>query len=289
MNRGLLGYPENYKPLVTTPPGLPFGLPSPVYYSQGTLTTITGAAGANTESAWAQVLPAAGITADGFWLFVNYPAITADFLYDIGVGGAGSEVVLVENILVNATPLGLVAPYSVYIPLLIPAGARVAARCQSSDAAASPSLDIQLVKGGVHAAMRCRRATTYGANTADSGGVSIDPGGTINTKGAWTELAPAVEYPIDYMVVGIGGQNNGARTTMDHLVDIGFGPAGAEQVAVANIHVRQLTGGNALFPSVHMRWPTRVPAGQRLVARQSSTNSDATDRLIDVSVVGFTA
>lgn len=288
MNQGLLAYPRARRRF-TGLLGLPLGLPDPVVYAEtAVLSTVTGSGSTNTKSAWAELVASSPIAADGFWISLQTAGNVADYLFDFAFGSAGGERIIIDNLLIDGTG-AIYTPCAIYVPLAVPIGERISARHQSTDASMNPYCVVTPVRGGIYSSLRCRKATTYGAATADSGGLSVDPGGSINVKGAWHELTAKTDEPIDYVLVGIGGQNNATRTSMNHFVDIGYGPSGGEKAVVEGILVRQDSASDFLFPPVHMRWPDRIPGGQRLVARQSSSNADATDRLIDIAVVGFTA
>jgi hypothetical protein len=250
-------------------------------------TTVTASASANTKGAYAELSASTGIDADGFYLYVLAGTLLADYLIDVAVGASSSEVDILSNLLCSSPSNNSEAPFEVYIPLPIPAGSRIACRCQSSDSNAALTVSGVIVKGGFYEAMKMNRATTYGADTSDSGGVSIDPGGTINTKGSYSQISAAITNPIRYAIICAGAQNNGVRTSMTHAVDIAYGGAGSETIIVPDINLRQVATS---FDTIQPAWLPRffdLDAGQRLAARQASSNNDATDRLLDIAVVGF--
>lgn len=103
---------------------------------------------ANTKGAWTEIT--AGLTNDiqGFFLgfdcqshIGNSSSVGAPNLLDIGAGAAGSEVVLVPDILVSKAPenyTAAIAPtHTGLLHIPIAAGTRIAARSQSSNATAS--------------------------------------------------------------------------------------------------------------------------------------------------------
>lgn len=250
-------------------------------------TNVAASASLNTKGSYVELEASAALDADGFYFYVLTGTVAGDYLIDVAIGGAGSEVDIVSNLLCSSPSNNSEAPFEVYIPLPIPAASRISCRCQSSDSSATPTVCGVLAKGGFYKAMRMSRATTYGANTADSGGVSIDPGGTINTKGAYSQLSAAITNPIRYAIICAGSQNNTVRTAMTHTVDIAYGGAGSETVIVPDINIRQVAVAyDGIQPAFTPRF-FDLQAGQRLAARQAASGTDATDRLLDVVVIGF--
>jgi hypothetical protein len=111
------------------------------FVSASTAGTALTSGAINTKGAYAQLVAATprnyrGITwsVDGVGQFPSKP-----FLIDIAIGASGSEKIIMPNVAVrldNGSPAELGA----YIPRLIPAGTRIAARCQSTGASAVMNL-----------------------------------------------------------------------------------------------------------------------------------------------------
>lgn len=252
--------------------------------SNGTLVTPGGVA--HTKTAWVQIVAATAAQADGFFLNIQ-PGDTgiADFLVDVGIGAAASETVIVSNLLYTSG-IGDAAPGRAYFPIPIAPGTRIAVRAQCSDtASASVRMILTLVTGGISTALVSRQATTYGADTSDSGGTAVDAGGSTHTKGAWAELTSSVTRDFHQCVICVGNRNNAANTQQNILLDLGVGGAGSETVVVPDLYFR---GRDQEEVVPKMSWvPLTVRAGQRLAARIQSSTNDATDRVIDVVVIGF--
>lgn len=252
-------------------------------------TNFSAPAGTNTKNTtWTQLIASTSFDADGFYILYLAANGVADFLVDIGTGAAAAEVAFISNLYFSGCN-GFTNIGWMYCPMAVPAGVRIAVRCQSSDANANMNIGLILCKGGPYRAQRCTRATTYGANTGDSGGTPVDPGGSANTFGGWVEINSSITNPIKFAMVCAGGQNNAARTDATHLTEMGIG-ANPNEVLVSNrMYTRQIGGVfDGVYPSLYGVWPTRpIPAGSRLVARSSCSTTDATDRVMDITVVGF--
>lgn len=101
-------------------------------------TVITAAATTNAKGAYAQLIASTARDYIGFLACVDYAqneASDVDYLMDIAVGAAGQEVVIVPNVSVfthvSFSHFGITGSIPL-LPIPIPAGSRIAARCQGS-------------------------------------------------------------------------------------------------------------------------------------------------------------
>ncbi|WP_433329975.1 hypothetical protein [Spirillospora sp. CA-294931] len=250
---------------------------------------VAAAATTNTKGAWVELIAATARDAVG--LLVNAGrghTATADFLVDLAVGAAGAEQVLVPN-LTAGNGTNLLGPGAVFIPIAVPAGTRISARCQSTVASAISRLQVIAVYGTWSSSVPHGVCTAYGANTADSGGVTVDPGAVANTKGAWSQIVASTSRPCRAVIIGIGNQANSARSVnTDWLLDIALGGAGAETSIISDLHIECSTVDDIATPQWVGSLPIDIPAGTRLAARsQASAVTDANDRLFDVIIYGL--
>ena len=244
-------------------------------------TAITADAVANTKGAWAEITASSPVAAHALVVNVGRISAASDCLIDLGTGAAGSEVVVLANLL--QTMVSAAHATSFLLPLAVPAGTRIAARMQSATGGTTVDMSLVLVESS---GTDVTAIETGGAVTADSGGTSIDPGAVAHTKGAWTQLIASTATIYEWLLVAIGNQNNAARTGMDFLIDIGVGAAAAEVVTVADLYGR-VPGSGALrpFPDYYVI-PVTIAAGSRIAARMQSSITDATDRTLDVVTYG---
>jgi hypothetical protein len=127
-----------------------------------------------------------------------------------------------------------------------------------------------------------------GAVPADSGGTEIDPGGTANVKGAWTQITASTAADLAALVMAVGHRGNGALRHEQLLFDVGVGAAGSEQVLVPD-WVVSVSLSETLTPPWTPVLPVSVPAGSRLAVRSQCSDPDASDRLMDVVLYGVVA
>lgn len=279
LGRNLIEVPDHYESYSSVAEG-------EVTASSGGTGVVPGGV-AHTKTAWVELVASSSIRADGFVLDAQIGDVAvADYLIDIGIGGAGSEVAIVSNILWTSGG-GDGAPANAFFPIQIPAGSRIVARAQSTDTTGvRVNLIIHLVKGGFAKDVRCRVATTYGANTGTSGGTAVNAGGSTNTKGAYSELSAALSFGFESCVLCLGNRNNAAQTGQNMLLDLALGAAAAEVVLYGDMYVRVMAVSEDVMPK--WTWlPISAKAGQRLATRIQSSSNDATDRIIDAVVIGF--
>lgn len=111
-----------------------------VGYSAGFGTVVTPSATAHTKGSYAQLVASTSVDYMGFMLALdgqNGGATNArDYLVDLAIGGSGSEVIIVPNHLSRWIAASGMNPNGSYGPFFIPipAGTRIAARCQSGGA-----------------------------------------------------------------------------------------------------------------------------------------------------------
>lgn len=226
----------------------------------------------NTKGAWTQLIAASAYDAIGVIVQAYGDAATGTFLLDIGIGGSGSEVAVIENFHFQRAASAYGGCGQPFVPLLIPAGTRVSMRVQASATASVPStrVAVQLIAAGGGTPIFGRYCATYGAVTASSEGTAVTASASTNTKGSWVELTASASISSEWCVLsvlndGTNGKNN--------LIDIGIGGSGSEQIIVPNLYMPagqtyQLTGGKCSFP-------LHIPAGSRIAARAQSDVASA--------------
>lgn len=241
---------------------------------------IAAAGSANTKGTFQELIASTVHEADA--ILVTLRANTAaDCLVDIALGANPDEYPIIANLPAHMEANSFIIGGGFRFPLFIPVGSRITARAQSGTGSATVAVQVHLIKGGALKGRSYSRCVTYGANTADSGGTSIDPGGTINTKGSWISIATTIA-PINFLQVCFGNQNNGTRTNGDWFVDIGIG---TDQLIIPNLLMTTNAVHDTLTPMGY-GIDVDIPIGTPLIARASCTINDATDRLFDLILLG---
>lgn len=242
---------------------------------------VASSASANTKGAWVKI----GSTAYyGAWLTVSIETdeAGADFLVDIGLGETASEVVVIANLFISgatAAGTGRIQQFCLPMTRLYPTGGAIQARCQSTGSSKTVYVSTHEM---VNSYMPQQIVTTYGADTAATAGVQIDPGGTAHTKGAYSEITAATTKTTRGFFLCFGGQTNVAMTTASWLVDIATGAGGSEQVILPNLPLRVYGATSVVTPGNTVFLPFPIASGTRVSARAQCSINDAADRLIDV-------
>jgi hypothetical protein len=248
---------------------------------------INSSGSANVKGAYEAVVNATAFPID--WLSVTLLQATAavrDLLLDIAIGGAGSETVIVSNILYSLNTLA--KPTTYVFPIAIPEGTSIRARCQASAGSTGVEIFLKGYRGAFPGFAGFGRVETWGADTSDSGGTTVDSGGSIGVKGAYAQLIAATAFDTKWLTVALGNRANTARTTMVGDVDIAIGPGGSEQVIIPDLRYYAHATDDYLQPGAYYAIPMTIPAGSRVAARHVNYNTaDATDRLIDVAAYGI--
>lgn len=250
-------------------------------------TTITASATANTKGAYAQLTAATGFEVDVILVMVDDSSATIDYLVDLAVGAAGSEVVIANNLLVSGGTGSISYGMKYRLNVAVKAGERIAARCQASTLSSVVRISCLAFGQSFFASSPLSLVTTYGANLTDSGGTSVDPGGTANTKGAYSQITASTTAPIRELILGIGSDKNATRSSQSWLVDVAIGAAGSEQIIWPNVALNCSTSPDIITPQEYGPLPASIPTGTRIAVRAQSDGIDAVDRLFDVIAYGI--
>jgi hypothetical protein len=212
------------------------------------------------------------------------------WLCDLATGAAGAEAVLLANLMSDMTTTGSTIGNAGWheFPLAIPAGTRLAARCQCSVAFAR-LLGIYVVLIAAGGTPGVTAVTTYGAIPATTRGTNLDPGSTINTKGAYAQLTPSTTGVTQWLMLQAAHFGGSEPSGAGWAIDVATGAAGAEVVLVPDLRVQMPAGASGtIIPRSHQML-TYIPAGTRLAARCSSTHPTAVLRTLDVTLLAATA
>lgn len=250
---------------------------------------LTSGGSTHSKGSYVALFTSTSQAADGFLLTVTGMNDAADrrFLIDVAVGGAGSEVVILADQLVACFTYGTPLAQTYYVPIAIPAGSRVSARCQGSAATTQVFVALHLVQGDWAAAIDLTSpvAATYGVTSASTQGTTVDPGGAANTKGSYSQITAATSSTVNakIAIVHVAQIGNNGPVTANWRLDLATGGAGSETIIWPDLCV----GARLLVPGIWPNvWvvPVDIPTGTRIAARAQCDITDATDRVFDVTV-----
>ena len=256
-----------------------------------TLTTCTKPVSNNSKSAWTEISASTPIDANEIILVSTHGDVSCDQLVDVGIGAAGQEVVVVSNIICEDNNDQANRSYQIRLPVVIRKGSRLAVRYQSSNSTGSLAAGAYLLSDTTYYATYSMSSNTYGAVTASSIGTQVDPGGSANTKGSYVELSSGITDDITHITVVASHNNRGVDTFVDSwFVDVATGPSGSETVVVPNVYLFAHTSMLTLsYGSLGPLPVNRIPRGGRISVRAQCDTTNATSRLINVQIIGWTA
>ncbi len=253
-------------------------------------TSLLSGGSANTKGSWTQLIASTGSDACALLVGLNsWQASTGEFAIDIGIGGAGSEQALIQNL--GFWGAVLLTTQTLVVPISIPAGARVSARAQSTLTSADVVATVHLMDGNWATAEGAAAVDTYGWVSASTHGTTVDPGAVANTKGAWAQLTASTTNDICglFAFVDCAGVTGNSAVSANVLVDIGIGAAASEQALISNMEFLKLNSSsdlNTMVPQYTPLIPVQIPSGTRIAARCQSGLTTATQRNIGVTVYG---
>lgn len=236
---------------------------------------------AHTKGAWTQIV--SSTTSDTGLIVVNYNgtagiATDASVLFDIGVGAAGSEVVVASDLAVGGIGFSLTPHFS--LPIFIPAGSRVAARAQAAATTTAGAASWLLLRTA-DAHLTPRSVDTLGVVSSTSRGIAL-----AGASGSYTEIVASTSQPYQAMqLISSAGGKTGINSTF--RLTLAVGAAGSE-VDIGSVDLSQASGGSIALvgnpspqPAIFGRV---VPAGSRLSVKHNiSANPDR----IQAQVIGI--
>ena len=235
-----------------------------------------------------EVVASTAHDADGLVFVCTQSSIAAlSHLLDFGIGGSGSEQVILPDWLIS---IGARMTAYTSMPIDLPAGSRIAARCQGSGSSTQLQVRALTSRGGLLSPPSAGRVLAIGTDASDSGGTVIDPGAVSNTYGAWTELTASTTADIAAVRVCLGMRENAGPvgSVPSYYLDIGVGAAASEQPIITALPFSMTAAGDFGAGGPHFWLPVSIPAGSRIAARARASTNDATDRLFDLSLLALT-
>jgi hypothetical protein len=218
--------------------------------STGIGTLLTASATANTKGPFTQLTAAAPSDVVAMQVIITMasdPNGWSNFLLDIAIGASGSEIVVVPNICFDSQSYSAVVK-SVLIPLQIPAGTRISARCQSSTASDTTNVAVTLFDGAFEASEGVAGYDDLGTSLSTSTGTS----GSGSTTFAQLVAATVRDYIGFLICIASGGFNS----NNNNAFQIGIGSSGNEKPLVISASAGASTG--------FCYFPIEVLAGSRL-------------------------
>ena len=239
----------------------------------------------HSKGSWQEVVSSTSQAADGIIVFcAPWSNYNERYLFDIAVGGSGSEEVIVENLVVDSRSFASVSGWTRYMPIHIPEGTRIAMRGQSSGGQRC-SFGILLLGQGGHGPAPLCQCETLGADTSDSGGVTVIPGSSANSLGSWTSIGTTSD---SWKFMGItafrpsDGQN---LSTPHYMYEVAIGSGGIPQETILSGLALYANANNDLIDPGWVGFPVDIPASTELFVRLQADG--ASQNNVDFIFYGF--
>lgn len=242
-------------------------------------TTVTASASTHTKGMWTQLVASVSFDVLAFDINADNVAASAtntSMLLDVGIGGAGSEVVLVANILCGGNAID--SSRAAHFPIFIPSGTRISARIQAAIGSDTTEVSMRLFGGGTWQQQTFQAVDTIGSDTTTSGGVSLKPSGIQQVIASTAEA---------YKAIGFGVDTAGDTTTSNQtkIVNIFVGAAAAEKSLASGIIaiVSSSEKINVILPAPGcLPLELNIPSGVRL-----SAEAEAGSNALGINLYGF--
>lgn len=244
--------------------------------------TVTG--GNNAKGSWVELIASTSLTASAMWvIFAQEGGTSQEGLIDIGTGAASSESVLIPDLL-HGQRIRMPLPYGPF-PVSIASGTRIAARAERVSASGGDFWIAVIISDTYPTAPSTSLAyNSYGTSSgAADKSVTVDPGGTANTVGAYTEIGSSVSASAQQLYLCIGNNTNFATGDLDWLLTLAKGAAASEVDVIENIYIGDQSTSDLIQPKIIGPFPADEFQSQRLSAKARCSGTDATDRLLDVA------
>jgi hypothetical protein len=242
--------------------------------------TLTGGAAHTKAASWSELIASTEHTASAilFQAGNNNWGTQRNYFIDIAIGAAGAEVVLIPDLWVSVS--GALAFSQLFlVPVAIPKGARLSARCSCSSASGTATVSCQLFSDDLLRGSPKGPVVMYGGTVANSGGVM--PAVSANAEGAWSQLVAATTFHHSHLMLSAGKLYSDIGMNAERFaVDIGIGASGQERELITDIPLGSSTALDLPRPSVVGPIPTRVPKGSRLALRLRGSGGAAESQYV---------
>lgn len=252
-------------------------------------TAVASSTTADTKGSWVELDASTAFAVDGFWVFIGHNSSTSnlDVLVDIGTGAASSEVVLVPDLLYS-TGDAFGEAYLVYIPMAIASGTRLSARCQDgSTSALTIKVAMIITTDSGLDITAFTNMDALGADTAATGGASIDPGAVANVKGNYVELVASSAQNYKAVLILIGQHGISAMGGINGLFDVAIGAADSEVDFLENLSYAGGAQADSFQPKMFGPYACDIPSSSRISVRSQATTNSTPLRLMDIVIYGF--
>lgn len=254
----------------------------------------TGNASANVKGIYAELTSSSGFECNEIDFHIRAAGATGQaraILADLATGAAASETVIIPNVPSDSnSDSSAAAEGRLTLPLTIASGTRFAWRIQVNST----------TNNTANAWLSLRAAgdtdgptsyANYGADTSDSGATQVDPGGTADTYGGYSQVTASSGLVGQILALMITKQAAVPNQVLLWAVNIATGAAASEVVLIADTPF-QYQASSTVDAGVQSRYRTfltYIASGTRIAVNASCNSNSNPARLIDVAILLATA
>lgn len=235
-------------------------------------TVVTSSASANTRAAsYTQLSSSTAVYSQGLLLGCAPGTSNVHYAVEIGVGAAGSEVNVIQDFCGAGNSR---QTQWMYMPVIIPAGSRLAGRVTASSGSTSVVVYTHLVDAGVMGLPAPGRMYALGV-TPTSGVYGTDVTTSVTSHNAtWTQVVASCPADIRALTFQMHTTNT-APASQGLQLQVAVGAAASEVVIVDSVNFTGGGGGDQVGNGPTGWFPCQVPAGTRVAARvEGSSTAD---------------
>ncbi len=255
-------------------------------------TTITSSVTADTKGTAVSLGTSSG-AATALVIKLGLGTQNRSFLVDIGVdeaGGTSYTYFITDMLYVCADSSTSDDQQQVATPCLpmtggFASGSQFAMRCQDDTGSSTLNGAIELYSGTTDWTLDFVESMGVDAST-NSLGTTVDPGATVNTKGAWAPLVASASGDMDFLVPVVGPvhtqtTNNGGRIWMDY----GVGASTSEVAVIGNTSITEHIDECKI--AICGGYEVAISSTDRVSARCQSSRGTSGRREVSTSLLGF--
>lgn len=181
---------------------------------------------------------------------------------DIGIGGAGSEVIRVKGMMTARSVDNYYSMYEYWLPINVPAGSRLAVYAYNIESSMnSVSMSTTLYSLGTHS---YEYVDLIGRPSLS---------GTANAKGSWVQATASAAENYDAIILSTAPTSASGIASGVQFIDVATGPAASETIILNNVMSTTSAVLDTPVPPVMGMMPARITAGQRVAARMQRADT----------------
>lgn len=248
---------------------------------------IVAGLGSAAKGSWAELIASTSQPTSALLVTASRASQSTErLLLDIGVGAAGSEIVVAGNLLAMSS---VVIPGCAAwrFPVSIPAGSRISARGLIAISGSDWYVSAICIPDALGSFAPAGLIDDIGVDISGVSGTSVTPSSTANTKGSYSQLAASSSrnYRGFFLsIVGNSSTSGGTNSIPRVTLDIAIGAAGSEKIILPDFQLGTSTNSSYTpYCNWHGKFfPIPIPKGSRIAARSQSnqTNNSGTINMI---------